>query len=57
MAVFISGYIKEPDAYFDSLKELIDMAVELDKKVIYDSAGETYYILDGDIIYVHKKKE
>jgi hypothetical protein len=47
--------IKEPDAYFTTLKELIDAAVELDKKVIYDEQREAYFLLDGDNWYVHKK--
>lgn len=47
--------IKEPDAYFATLKELIDTAVELDKKVIYDKQREAYFLLDGDNWYVHKK--
>lgn len=47
---------KEPDAYFESLKELIDTAVELDKKVIYDPGREIYYLLDGDNMYAHVKK-
>lgn len=47
---------KKPDAYFDSLKELIDTAVELDKKVLYDSGSETYYILDGSNLYAHIRK-
>lgn len=46
---------KKPDAYFDSLKELIDTAVELDKKVIFDSNSDTYYILDGSNLYAHEK--
>ena len=48
---------REPDAYFYSLKELIEMAVELDKKVIFDETRDTYYILDGDKVYAHKKDE
>jgi len=47
--------IKEPDAYFATLKELIDAAVELDKKVIYDERREAYFLLDGNNWYVHKK--
>ncbi len=47
--------VKEPDAYFASLKELIDAAVELDKKVIYDKHREAYFLMDGDNWYVHKK--
>ncbi len=47
---------KEPDAYFSSLKELIEMAVELDKKVIFDETRGGYYILDGDKRYVYKEK-
>jgi len=47
---------KEPAAYFYHLKELIELAVELDKKVIYDQSRETYYVLDGDHLYAHVRK-
>jgi len=49
--------IKEPHAYFPTLKELIDTAIELDKKVIYDIRRDAYFLLDGDNWYVHKKKK
>lgn len=48
---------KEPDAYFHSLKELIEMAVELDKKVIFDATRETYFVLDGDKTYAYKNNK
>ena len=46
---------KEPEAYFDSLKELIDTAVELDKKVLFDYVKDIYYVLDGQNLYAHVK--
>ncbi|MFO7951670.1 MAG: DUF5305 family protein [Bacillota bacterium] len=48
--------VKEPKAYFATLKELIDTAIELDKKVIYDVKREAYFVIDGDNWYVHKKR-
>lgn len=35
------------------LKGLVDLAIDLDKRVIYDGSLKKYYVLEEDIAYVH----
>ena len=36
-----------------SLEGLVDLAIDLDKRVIFDSGVNKYYVLAEDIVYVH----
>lgn len=36
-----------------SLEGLVDLAIDLDKRVIYDSRVKRYYVLTEDMVYVH----
>ncbi len=50
---------KVPDLEFreeikiDSLKDLVDLAVDLEKRVIYDEGKSTYYVFHEDILYTY----
>jgi len=39
--------------YIESLEDLVDVAIDTNKRVIYDPEIETYAVPDGDIIYYH----
>jgi hypothetical protein len=39
--------------YIESLEDLVDVAIDVNKRVIYDPEIETYAVPDGDIVYYH----
>ena len=39
--------------YINSLEDLVDVAIDTNKRVIYDPDLETYSVVDGDLIYYH----
>lgn len=39
--------------YIESLEDLVDVAIDTNKRVIYDPEIETYAVADSDIIYYH----
>lgn len=39
--------------YIDSLEDLVDVAIDTNKRVIFDAEIETYAVADDDIIYYH----
>jgi len=39
--------------YINSLEDLVDIAIDMNRRVIYDSDVETYFVVDGDLLYYH----
>ena len=39
-----------------SLEDLVDLAVDLENRVIYDEKKSTYYVLQGEILYVYEEQ-
>lgn len=39
--------------YINSLKDLVDIAIDTGKRVIYDPDLEAYGVIDGDLVYYH----
>jgi hypothetical protein len=39
--------------YINSLEDLVDVAIDTGKRVIYDPDIEVYSVVDGDIVYYH----
>lgn len=39
--------------YINSLKDLVDIAIDTNKRVIYDSDVDAYSVLDGEVVYYH----
>lgn len=39
--------------YINSLEDLVDIAIDTGKRVIYDDELDTYGVLDGDMVYYH----
>jgi hypothetical protein len=39
--------------YIESIEDLVDVAIDTNKRVIYDSDIETYAVADGNVIYYH----
>lgn len=39
--------------YISSIEDLVDVAIDTGKRVIYDPDLETYNVVDGDLIYYH----
>lgn len=39
--------------YINSLEDLVDIAIDTGKRVIYDPELDTYGVLDGDMVYYH----
>ncbi len=53
------GTVEISNQYFiqiNSLQGLVDLAIDLDKRVIYDSGVMKYYVVDEDMIYVFDAK-
>jgi hypothetical protein len=45
--------IKKQYIYIDSLEDLVDLAIDSSKRVIYDSDLEAYSVMDGDLVYYY----
>lgn len=39
--------------YINTLGDLVDVAIDTNKRVIYDADVETYSVIDGDLVYYH----
>jgi hypothetical protein len=45
--------IEKQYIYIDSLEDLVDLAIDSSKRVIYDSDLEAYSVMDGDLVYYY----
>jgi len=45
--------VAERSVAMESIEDVVDVAIDMDKRVIYDPFTETHAVIDGDVLYYH----
>lgn len=41
----------------DSVEELVDVAIDMEKRVVHDTSQSRYAVIDGDVVYVYSPRQ